>query len=265
MVFICRKRGARGGEYWIPLDCFLLKFPGWFEKRAVMDANIRRRAEEAVLVAARRAARDEAKKTEEGRVKRKCAPRRVFVTAEERTAGLREWERKRAAKPETKAYRREWSFRKDYDRVFENELRRADVKSEREFRRMVRDELAVAMREELAARPPRPPRKILTDEERREAARFRKRNYKHRRRARLAGLPSRAKPAEVRAAMKLAKGRCYYCRGKFSSLTIDHVVPIAAGGGHTLDNIVFACHACNSEKRDLPAADYAKRHGLLLA
>lgn len=31
--------------------------------------------------------------------------------------------------------------------------------------------------------------------------------------------------------------------------TIDHVVPISAGGPHTFDNTVLACWGCNSEKR----------------
>jgi hypothetical protein len=32
--------------------------------------------------------------------------------------------------------------------------------------------------------------------------------------------------------------------------TIDHVVPLSKGGGHTIENVVIACGICNSHKRD---------------
>ncbi len=48
--------------------------------------------------------------------------------------------------------------------------------------------------------------------------------------------------------MKAAyRGCCAYC-GKKSRLTIDHVIPLARGGGHTASNIVPACKTCNSKK-----------------
>lgn len=33
--------------------------------------------------------------------------------------------------------------------------------------------------------------------------------------------------------------------------TLDHVVPLIAGGAHTMGNAVLACSKCNSEKREL--------------
>jgi 5-methylcytosine-specific restriction endonuclease McrA len=44
--------------------------------------------------------------------------------------------------------------------------------------------------------------------------------------------------------------RCQYCGGKFASadLTFDHVIPRAAGGQTTWDNIVTACGPCNAGK-----------------
>ena len=43
-------------------------------------------------------------------------------------------------------------------------------------------------------------------------------------------------------------GSCWYCRiGAFEE--IDHVIPVAAGGSHTLMNIVPSCRACNLQKR----------------
>ena len=44
--------------------------------------------------------------------------------------------------------------------------------------------------------------------------------------------------------------KCGYCgrRGDRSTMTVDHVVPRAAGGKSTWDNLVAACAACNGRK-----------------
>jgi 5-methylcytosine-specific restriction endonuclease McrA len=41
--------------------------------------------------------------------------------------------------------------------------------------------------------------------------------------------------------------RCRYC-GSSEGLTIDHVVPVAANGDDSADNLVVACKTCNSRK-----------------
>jgi 5-methylcytosine-specific restriction endonuclease McrA len=43
-------------------------------------------------------------------------------------------------------------------------------------------------------------------------------------------------------------GRCQYCGARAES--IDHVVPRSRGGEHTWENVVAACRACNTRKRD---------------
>ena len=55
----------------------------------------------------------------------------------------------------------------------------------------------------------------------------------------------------------LAKGECYYCRGKFPAeeLTMDHVVPVARGGKSTRGNIVPCCKDCNNRKKYLTPAE----------
>lgn len=53
--------------------------------------------------------------------------------------------------------------------------------------------------------------------------------------------------------LKLAyRGRCAYCDRR-RKLTIDHVIPLAKGGAHTLSNIVPACKSCNCKKAIGPA------------
>ena len=41
--------------------------------------------------------------------------------------------------------------------------------------------------------------------------------------------------------------RCYYCPGPFE--VIDHRIPVAAGGHHTVLNVVPSCRRCNQKKR----------------
>lgn len=40
---------------------------------------------------------------------------------------------------------------------------------------------------------------------------------------------------------------CFYCKER-PGVTIDHVIPIARGGTHSIGNLVAACQKCNSSK-----------------
>lgn len=67
----------------------------------------------------------------------------------------------------------------------------------------------------------------------------------------------RQKARQMRASQwwkrKLAKGVCYYC-GQIKTpkeLTMDHIVPISRGGKSTKGNVVSACKACNTAKKQL--------------
>jgi len=57
---------------------------------------------------------------------------------------------------------------------------------------------------------------------------------------------------------------CAYCGAKLPmhKLTYDHAVPRARGGRTTWDNIVTACHACNSKKANRTPAEagFTLRH-----
>ena len=41
---------------------------------------------------------------------------------------------------------------------------------------------------------------------------------------------------------------CQYCGMRSRDLTLDHVMPKHRGGGHSWDNLVSACRACNHRK-----------------
>lgn len=48
----------------------------------------------------------------------------------------------------------------------------------------------------------------------------------------------------VYCGVKVVKSRLYTP----NQATIDHVIPLSKGGTHTMDNVVTACHCCNSKK-----------------
>jgi hypothetical protein len=68
-------------------------------------------------------------------------------------------------------------------------------------------------------------------------------------------------------AVIIAKGNglCAYCgrevvipsradaRGVPNRAVMDHRVPVASGGSHSMENIVLACHSCNAKKSDRDA------------
>lgn len=55
---------------------------------------------------------------------------------------------------------------------------------------------------------------------------------------------------------------CVYCHGTEKSsgkrLTLDHITPRHKGGLDTAKNLVTACHTCNSQKRAMSVAEFAK-------
>ena len=54
---------------------------------------------------------------------------------------------------------------------------------------------------------------------------------------------------------------CLYAPEPGEKLTLDHVVPRKLGGSNRYWNLITACHACNSHRRDMPAAEFAERFG----
>ena len=81
----------------------------------------------------------------------------------------------------------------------------------------------------------------------------------HKKRAKKAG----AKMGDTKAILYWLKGwkteapvACHYCKSLSpgTDMTMDHVIPMSAGGDHDLNNLVVCCKSCNSSKQDrLPA------------
>lgn len=91
----------------------------------------------------------------------------------------------------------------------------------------------------------------------------------HAKRAREAG--AEYDTTVTRSALRERDGdRCHYCgvvmdfsrttrKMARDKATVDHVVPISAGGGHTFDNTVLACWGCNADKRNEDAESFRER------
>ena len=283
--FLGRRKRADGTiyEYWVNKEAFLkMKGADWFERRAKMDMNVRNRAQAKLGAPARAAQRkaywDETredrqaarKKRRAEAAKKKYSQRRLCPEfLDKKRKYDRERKAKQMATAEGKA-KAAAANRKHYlKKTAEARAERERVRAERlEAKRLAvesrKQRMAEVREKKERERKMRPKRIFLTEEQRKERRRQEKRNYRHRRRARLAGQSGKATAGQVRAAKKKAGGLCFYCKAKVKDLTIDHVTPLARGGSHTLDNIVFACHECNSKKRDLPPHEFASRFGLLL-
>lgn len=57
---------------------------------------------------------------------------------------------------------------------------------------------------------------------------------------------------------KLHKAVCFYCQVMIpkEEVTMDHVVPLAAGGKSTKGNLVTCCKSCNNDKKSTNPVDY---------
>lgn len=73
----------------------------------------------------------------------------------------------------------------------------------------------------------------------------------------------KAKARELRKSRwwqnRISSSPCYYCGVKLvaKEATMDHIVPICQGGTSTKGNVVPACKACNTAKKDRSAAEWA--------
>lgn len=272
-VFMCKNPRCNGGEYWVSMERFLAKKGhDYYEKKELTKARKLHRAtcgekwREKLAIARvgredrkRQYARDYQRKLREADPERqarlhhesylRCKDSEDFKQRR-REANMRHHYKKNAAKILARA---------EKDRLRAEEKERKVAERELKMRLAAENKAAAALAKSL-----RPPRVVLTDEQRKERRREDKRNYKHRRRAILRGQEAKATPAQLRKAKDKCKGICHYCGTKHKNLTLDHVIPLAKGGGHTLDNIVFACHMCNSSKRDLPAHEFGRQFGMLI-
>jgi 5-methylcytosine-specific restriction endonuclease McrA len=78
------------------------------------------------------------------------------------------------------------------------------------------------------------------------------------RRAQLKGTTRHHTAEDVRVAMEVQQGRCFYCECDVSTKsTVDHLIPLVRGGSDGPENIVIACPNCNFRKADKTPQEFA--------
>ena len=273
MVFVCKNKNFKFGEYWMPMDKFLLKYGAdYYDKKDRAKKNKQAR-EESRLRAEKNNAWREANKEkleEEKKLKQRIKSAERYHKTKHLTVEKRKEARKRSYARmllDTVRFKKHQEKIERFKRKQQEKrtLARKKRKLEAEARKKIKAEEAEAKRiareakraenekiklERLANKKP-----LLTEEQRKERKRQEKRNYKHTRRARINNCEVKATPQMVEDARKTAGDRCYYC-GKKNELTLDHFEPLAKGGAHCVSNFVFACFSCNSRKRDLDPFDF---------
>lgn len=84
-------------------------------------------------------------------------------------------------------------------------------------------------------------------------------HYKKARRSRVKNLPTTLTYSEWEDILKEFDHSCAYCQSKDSDLEHEHMIPSVHGGGFTADNIIPACHRCNTQKSSLNAREFISR------
>lgn len=80
-------------------------------------------------------------------------------------------------------------------------------------------------------------------------------------------LKRRAKGAEVSSLDEMRAqfdffmrrgGQCPYCRTRVTHVTVslDHMIPVNRGGGHSWINLCFCCQSCNKQKGNLTDREF---------
>jgi 5-methylcytosine-specific restriction endonuclease McrA len=73
--------------------------------------------------------------------------------------------------------------------------------------------------------------------------------YAHKRRVRVATAEGNHTAIDVRRQYVVQGGRCFWCDAVVGNrYHVDHLIPIARGGGNGPENIVISCGTCNHKK-----------------
>lgn len=69
----------------------------------------------------------------------------------------------------------------------------------------------------------------------------------------------------IKDILDLQRGRCIGCRRKIARCyTVDHIVPLSAGGDNSRENIQLLCKSCNSSKGARPQRVFLAARGFLI-
>lgn len=113
-------------------------------------------------------------------------------------------------------------------------------------------------------RHPAPIKAALTQEERQERVRERRRISRHARKARQRGSAGRMSRGLRQRLFDLQKGQCVYCRQPLIKSHLDHIIPLALGGSGHDENYQLLCPPCNIRKGAKHPVQFANELGMLL-
>jgi len=72
-------------------------------------------------------------------------------------------------------------------------------------------------------------------------------------------------PKHIIDLFKKQRGSCAICKTKLKAgYHIDHIMPLAKGGAHVLQNLQLTCPFCNLQKNNQDPLTYMQRRGFLL-
>lgn len=90
----------------------------------------------------------------------------------------------------------------------------------------------------------------------------RRQEYDHKKRARKLAVTVNPKSIRLFISGTKAKkfAKCYYCQRTVSTKNIhfDHILALARGGAHSVENLCVACSKCNQSKHAKRLADFVK-------
>ena len=81
----------------------------------------------------------------------------------------------------------------------------------------------------------------------------------HKRRSRKLNVVNDLTAQEWEARLAEFNGMCAYCHETDRPQTLDHVLPLIHGGGHTLSNVLPVCQPCNSSKHTKGLLEWASQ------
>ncbi|HET6494558.1 MAG TPA: HNH endonuclease [Thermoleophilia bacterium] len=81
--------------------------------------------------------------------------------------------------------------------------------------------------------------------------------YARNRKARNLAAPGTHTADDVQEQHERQRGRCFWCHEKLTEYHVDHVIPLAGGGGNGIENIVVSCPRCNLSKGAKHPTDWA--------
>lgn len=114
----------------------------------------------------------------------------------------------------------------------------------------------------IARRKGKPPKSILTPEQKKERRRL---QYKAKSANRRKNAGRRLKWSELKKILIIQKYKCANCFVDIKNKShADHIIPVAKGGKSIASNIQMLCPQCNIKKSDKDPIDFAQENGRLL-